>query len=243
VGISACKNTVEVDMLDFVREIVFCEREYYALSEGTRAQLTFQRFVSIKNPRWSKDEVTHWVNIAEENRATTIRWREAQINPKPIRSRQRYYICKVPWEPDHRCRGRGKKHIIEVLYDSYDEVCEDAMIYAYLVQSDDASDSCTKASDSGTLEDSDPCALEEQWDGQDASTCVSIVISHSVDDLTPQQSGDTSGDSHVLAPRPDELPMMTVTHLSSFQTPMIATTHEDISGISGMIEESCVRDA
>jgi hypothetical protein len=47
----------------------------------------------------------------------------------------------------------------------------------------------------------------------------------------------------MLAPKPDELPMMTVTHLSSFQTPMIATTHEDISGISDMMEEPCVRDA
>jgi hypothetical protein len=63
VGISACRNTVEMDMLYFSREIVFCEREYYTLSEGTRAQLTFQWFVSIKNPRWRKYEVTHWVNI------------------------------------------------------------------------------------------------------------------------------------------------------------------------------------
>jgi hypothetical protein len=37
--------------------------------------------------------------------------------------------------------------------------------------------------------------------------------------------------------------MMTMTHLSSFQTPMIATIHEDISGISDMMEEPCVRDA
>jgi hypothetical protein len=28
--------------------------------------------------------------------------------------------------------GRGKKHIIEVLYDSDDEVCEDGAIDAYL---------------------------------------------------------------------------------------------------------------
>jgi hypothetical protein len=172
------------------------------------------------------------------------RWREAQSNPTPIRSRQLCYSCKVPWEPDHRCRGKGKKHIIEVHYDSDDEVCEDAEIDAYLEQSDDASDSCTEASDSCTLEeDSDPCVLNGQLDGHDDSTCASTVISHSVDDLTLQQSGDTSGDSHVLAPRPDELPMMTVTHLSSFQTPMIATTHEDISGISDMMEEPCVRDA
>jgi hypothetical protein len=71
-------------------------------------------------------------------------------------------------------------------------------------------------------------------DGQDDSTCALAVISHSVDDLTLQQSGDTSGDSHVLAPRHDELPMVTVTQLVPSQTPMIAMTHEDISGISDM---------
>jgi hypothetical protein len=94
------------------------------------------------------------------------RWREAQSNPTPSRSRQLFYSCKVPWEPNHRCRGKGKKRIIEVHYDSDDEVCEDAAIDAYLEQSDDASDSCTEASDSYTLEeDRDPCALKEQWDG------------------------------------------------------------------------------
>jgi hypothetical protein len=128
-------------------------------------------------------------------------------NPTPIRSTQLCYSCKVPWEPDHRCRGKGKKHIIEVHYDSDDEVCEDGAIDAYLEQSDDDSDSCTEASDSCTLEeDSDPCALEGQLDGQDDSTGVSADISHTIDDLTPQQSGDTSEDSHVLAPRDDELP-------------------------------------
>jgi hypothetical protein len=243
VGIRACRNTVEMDMLDFAREMVFYEREYYALGEGTRAQLTFQQFVSIKNPRWIKDEVTHWVNIVEENRAAAARWREAQINPTPIRSRQRCYSCKVPWELDHRCRGKSKKQIIEVHYDSDDEEMHgDPTIDSYLGQLDGTSDSCTLvgASDSCALgEDSDPCALEEQWDGRDDSTCASAVISHSVDDLTPQQSGDTSGGSHVLAPRPDELPMMTMTHL----TPMIAMTHEDIIGISDMMEEPFVRDA
>jgi hypothetical protein len=68
----------------------------------------------------------------------------------------------VLWEPNHRCRGRGKRHIIEVHYDSDDEVCEVGAIDSYLEQSDDDSDSCTKASKSGMLEeDSDPCALEE----------------------------------------------------------------------------------
>jgi hypothetical protein len=85
----------------------------------------------------------------------------------------------VPWEPDHRCRGKGKKHIIEVHCGSDDEVCEDREqeIDAYFEQSNDASNSFTKGSDSSMLEeDNDPGALEEQWDGQDDSTCVSIVI-------------------------------------------------------------------
>jgi hypothetical protein len=47
----------------------------------------------------------------------------------------------------------------------------------------------------------------------------------------------------VLAPRYDELPMRDVTHLSSFQAPMIATSHEDINSMSEMMEEPCVRDA
>jgi hypothetical protein len=120
---------------------------------------------------------------------------EEQRNPTPIRSRQLCYSCKAPWEPDHRCRGKGKKHIIEVHYDNDDMVYEDAEIDAYLEQFDGASDSCTKASDSYTLgEDSDPCALERQLDGQDDSTCTSAAISQTVDDLTPQQGDDTSQD-------------------------------------------------
>jgi hypothetical protein len=59
----------------------------------------------------------------------------------------------------------------------------------------------------------------------------SAVISHTIDDPTPQQSGDTSEDSHVLAPTDDQLPMVVVTHLPSFQIPMIATTYEDSSSI------------
>jgi hypothetical protein len=38
----------------------------------------------------------------------------------------------------------------------------------------------------------------------------------------------------------DELSMTTMTHFSSSQTHMIATTHEDISGILDMIEDTCV---
>jgi hypothetical protein len=76
-------------------------------------------------------------------------------------------------------------------------------------------------------------------DGQDDSTGVSTDISYTIDDLTPQQSGDTSEDSYVLTPTDNELPWLTMTYLSSFQTPMRATSHED----SSSIEESYVSDA
>jgi hypothetical protein len=170
----------------------------------------------------------------------------------------------VLWELDHRCRGKGKKHIIEVHYDSDDGVCEDIEIEldAYVEQGDDASDSCTEASDSDTLEedidsctlvytsgygmigeDGDPCVEDRKSEEQKGNTDVSTDISHGVDDSTPQQSDDTSMDLHMLAPRFDELPMRAVTHLSSFQAPMIATSHEDISGMSYIMEEPWVRDA
>jgi hypothetical protein len=92
-------------------------------------------------------------------------WEEARRNPTPFRSTQLCYSCKVPWEPNHRCRGKGKKHIIEVHYHSDDEDPE---------QSDDDSDSSTEASDrDSTSEDSDDdsctgasdaCTLEEDDD-------------------------------------------------------------------------------
>jgi hypothetical protein len=41
-------------------EIIYCDMEYQALSETFRAQVTFQQFVSIKNPRWSKDDIAVW---------------------------------------------------------------------------------------------------------------------------------------------------------------------------------------
>jgi hypothetical protein len=85
--------------------------------------------------------------------------------------------------------------------------------------------------------------VDMQQDGQDDSTGASADISHTIDDLRPQQSGDTSEDSHVLAPRDDELLMGVMTHLSHVQTPMIAMSHEEISGTLGMFDEPSVRDA
>jgi hypothetical protein len=37
----------------------------------------------------------------------------------------------------------------------------------------------------------------------------------------------------------DELPMISNPHFSSSHTPMLARTHEDISGIPDMVEEPC----
>jgi hypothetical protein len=47
----------------------------------------------------------------------------------------------------------------------------------------------------------------------------------------------------VLSPRVDDLPMRVVTHLSPFQTPMIAMSHEEISGTSYVMDEPSVRVA
>ena len=47
----------------------------------------------------------------------------------------------------------------------------------------------------------------------------------------------------MLAPRDNGLPMMAVTHMSSFQTPSIATSHEEGSSMPDRVDEPCVRDA
>jgi hypothetical protein len=111
------------------------------------------------------------------------RWKEAQIEPTPIRSRELCYSCKEPWEPDHRCRGKGKVHYIEVHYDSDEEdEYEDEALDASLEQSQDS------------------CAFDGQLDGQDDSACSLASLSDSVEDSTLQHSGDTCEDSDVLAP-------------------------------------------
>jgi hypothetical protein len=78
----------------------------------------------------------------QNTRARCRRWKEERSIPTPIRSRQLFYNCKVPWEPDHRCRGKGKRHNIEMHYDSEDEeVHGDATIDSYLEKFEETSDS------------------------------------------------------------------------------------------------------
>jgi hypothetical protein len=107
------------------------EREYETIN-NFKGLITFQWFLSYKNPSWNKKKIAHWLKERKEIRAAI--WGNPTLirNPTPIRSMQLFYSCKVPWEPDHRCRGKGKKHIIKVQYDSGDEACEDGSIDAYL---------------------------------------------------------------------------------------------------------------
>ena len=100
--------------------------------------------------------------------------------------------------------------------------------------------------------------------GHDDSTYPSSSPSGNVEDSTLQHSGDTCEDSYVLALKHnelrrlddlpmgvdmaskkscmenDDLPMMSEPHFSSSRSPMLATTHEDISGIPDMVEGPCV---
>jgi hypothetical protein len=147
--------------MEIVNRIDECEREYETLN-NFKGIITFQWLLSYKNPSWNKKKIARWLKKREEIRESLWGNPMPIRNPTPIRSTQLCYSCKVPWEPDHRCRGKGKKHIIEVHYDSDDEDSK---------QSDDDSDSGTEASDSdSTSEDndddscigaSDACMLEE----------------------------------------------------------------------------------
>jgi hypothetical protein len=178
-------------------EIIYCDMEYQALSETFRAQITFQQLVSINNPRWSEDDIavwakkieegTYWRRKAEENRAQTFRkvdtsprtsgFKGAQIEPTTIRSREISYSCKEPWELDHKYKGKGRVHYIEVHYDSDDEdVYEVAFFDTSLEQAIDS------------------CASNGQLDGQDDSACALVSRSDSVEDSTLHHSGDTLED-------------------------------------------------
>jgi hypothetical protein len=91
-------------------------------------------------------------------------------NPTPIRSMQLCYGFKVPWEPDHRCRGKDQKHTIEAHYDREDEVFVDGVIDVDSKKFDDDNDSCTEASDSdSTSEASDGDSCTEASDSDSTS--------------------------------------------------------------------------
>jgi hypothetical protein len=124
--------------MDVLIRIEECEREYKTIN-NFKGLITFQSFLSYKNPSWSKKKIANGLKGIEEIREA-LGWntmptrREKQRNPTPSRSTQLCYSCKVPWEPDHRCRGKGKKHIIEVHYDSDDVDSEQSMMTVTLAQ-------------------------------------------------------------------------------------------------------------
>ena len=61
----------------FVEVAVSCEIEYHAFCERLGPLIMLQKFISMKNPSWRKDEVTYWTSIVEGGRARATRWKEA----------------------------------------------------------------------------------------------------------------------------------------------------------------------
>jgi hypothetical protein len=104
--------------MEFVEDIIYCDDEYRALSETFRAPITFQQFVSIKNPRWRKyevalwakrmEEIHYWSSIANENISKLVK----EVDTSPHASRELCYSFKEIWESDHRCSSKGKMNYI-----------------------------------------------------------------------------------------------------------------------------------
>ena len=86
--------------MEIVNRIEECEREYETLN-NFKGIITFQWFLSYKNPSWSKKKITGGLKEIEEIRAafgwnTMLTRREKQRNPIPSRRIQCCYNCKVP---------------------------------------------------------------------------------------------------------------------------------------------------
>jgi hypothetical protein len=62
VGIS--KVTMNMDIVNRIEE---CAKEYQTIN-NFRGLLTFQWFLSYKNPSWSKKKIASWVKVREEIR-------------------------------------------------------------------------------------------------------------------------------------------------------------------------------
>jgi hypothetical protein len=46
-----------------------------------------------------------------------------EATTRELRRKQLYFTCKEPWDPGHKCMGKGKAHYIEMISD--DEEAED----------------------------------------------------------------------------------------------------------------------
>ena len=60
------------------------EREYQIINEILKELITFQQFVSFKNPSWSEDKVTHWIIVVEEKRAEKLNGGKNRETPHPL---------------------------------------------------------------------------------------------------------------------------------------------------------------
>ena len=40
---------------------------------------------------------------------------------RELRRKHLCFMCKEPWDPTHKCMGKGKAHYIEVIYDDEEE--------------------------------------------------------------------------------------------------------------------------
>jgi hypothetical protein len=117
------------------------EREYNSRSAGFRRLVTLGEYCNIKYKGRPKE---YYRGLITDRRMYGRALPNGRVIPKfldkqqseekirrlePHRSmetkgKELCYHCKEPWEPDHRCRGKGKVHYVEVHYDSDDE--EDA---------------------------------------------------------------------------------------------------------------------
>jgi hypothetical protein len=148
---------------------------YSSLSEENKPLITFPQYVAFRKPSWIKWDILHGIIITDKKKKETTRWMEEQRNPTPSRNMQPCYSCKGSWEPDHRCMDQDQKNTIKAHYDIDDEMSEEGEIDDDLGQSNDDSDSCTKASDSDSCieddvtrtleEEDDPCIVDRQSEG------------------------------------------------------------------------------
>jgi len=129
------------------------------------------------------EEVNSWSKRAEEIGSKAVK----KVDPSPYASRELCYSQKEPWEPDHRCRGKGRVQYIAVHYDSDEEdMYKDVSLDASLENSQDSYTS------NGLLE------------SQDDSSCALVSRSYSVEDSTLHHSSDTCEDPARATPRQEE---------------------------------------
>jgi hypothetical protein len=189
---------------------------------------------------------------------------------KTLKSKELCYSCKEPWELDHRCRGKGKVYYIEVHYDSDDDEDDRlaARDTPSVELSSEVSTHVGQVEEldmERTIPQFDHLVGHEEYVHKEAALDASLEQSHEANDTHTSNGQSDDHGLDVLAPRQDEIQMLgdlplgvdltskkscvgddeppmelSVTHSSPSQSPMLGMTHEDISGMMDVVEESCV---